>query len=234
MQKLQFQKKSSAKVWLASFLNGIILSLALIALLVGGFFATHSHFKIVGSSMEPTIQSSGLSCYVQKNSSFTYGDIVVANDATVHTAPVIKRVIALGGDLVGFYYNSAPENFDLPYFQVLLVKDGQNPTLLQEEYLYAGIQDAHEQNQMLINNATAFAKFKNLPALQDYDYNGQIVQVLPLGENQVFLLGDNRLVSKDSSTYGAVDAAAVQGKVTEIFKDNTPAICVALKHIFGF
>ena len=238
MQKLQFQNKSTVKVGLSSFLSGFVISLGLIALLVCGFFSTHSHFKIVGSSMQPTIESAGFSCYVHKNSSFTYGDIVVAYDAGVHSAPVIKRVIAMGGDLVGFYYNSAPENFALPYFQVLLVKGGQTPMLLEEKYLYSGVENATAQNQLLINNHKAYQNFISsatiAPNLQNYAFNGQVVRVLPLGESEIFILGDNRLVSKDSSSYGAVDVAAVQGKVTQIFSDTTPALSIALKYIFGF
>ncbi|MBR2221101.1 MAG: hypothetical protein IJ975_03095 [Clostridia bacterium] len=238
MQKLQFQKKSSARVLLTSFLNGLVLAVGMIALLVGGFFSTHSHFKIVGSSMQPTIAAHGYACYVQKNSAFNYGDIVVAHDESVHTAPVIKRVIALGGDLVGFYFNSSPENFEIPYFQILLVKNGQTATLLDEKYLYTGVDNATAQNQLLINNQKAYQNFISstaiAPHLQDYAFNGQIVQVLPLADNEVFVLGDNRLVSKDSSTYGAINAASVQGKVTQIFKVNTPALSIALKHIFGF
>lgn len=234
MQKLQFQKISNAKVWLFCFLNGLVLSLGIIAILIGGFFATHSHFKIIGNSMSPTINGNGFSCYVQNNASFTHGDIVVAYDTAVHSAPVIKRVIAMGGDLVGFYYNNNPPNFSNPYFQVLLVKNGKTATLLEEKYLYSGIEDATAQNQLLENNFIAYQKFITLPNLQDYTFNQQIVQVLPLAENQVFLLGDNRLVSKDSSSYGAVNAMAVKGKVSEIFESGTPAICVALKHIFGF
>lgn len=188
--------------------------------------------------MQPTIAAHGYACYVQKNSAFNYGDIVVAHDESVHTAPVIKRVIALGGDLVGFYFNSSPENFEIPYFQILLVKNGQTATLLEEKYLYTGVDNATAQNQLLINNQKAYQNFISstaiAPHLQDYAFNGQIVQVLPLADNEVFVLGDNRLVSKDSSTYGAINAASVQGKVTQIFKVNTPALSIALKHIFGF
>lgn len=234
MQKLQFQKKSNTKVWLSCFLNGLVLSLGVIAILLGGFFATHSHFKIIGSSMEPTISGNGFSCYVQNNASFTHGDIVVAFDTTVHSAPVIKRVIAMGGDLVGFYYNNNPQNFANPYFQVLLVKNGETATLLDEKYLYYGIEDNTAQNQLLENNFTAYQKFITLPNLQDYTFNGQTVQVLPLSENQVFLLGDNRQVSKDSSSYGAVNITCVKGKVSAVFADGTPPITIALKHIFGF
>jgi len=36
---------------------------------------------------------------------------------------------------------------------------------------------------------------------------------MKVGENQLFVLGDNRIVSKDSRTFGLIDCKQVEGKV---------------------
>ena len=112
------------------------------------------------------------------------------------------------------------------------------PVLLEEEYLYAGITNPTLQNEMLANNIYTYQEFltspETAPKLLEYVHNGQIVKLLPIAEDEVFILGDNRKVSQDSSSYGAVALSSIQGKVDYIFETTTPTILIALKQIFGF
>lgn len=239
--KLQFQKDSCLKVWAKHFLYGFLLSFCIVVFLVLGFFSTHTYYRIQGASMEPGIARSGYSCYITPQLSYTYGDIVIAYDQEKHQNPVIKRIIATGGDKVGFYLNTTPaqSGFQYNFYQIILIKK-HNPTpiLLKEEYLYAGITNPTLQNEKLANNLYSYQDFLNSPAiaqnLTDFFYNGQVIKLLQLAENEIFILGDNRKVSEDSSNYGPVQLTSIQGKVEYIFETSTPTILIALKQILGF
>ena len=239
--KLQFKNISSFEVLAKHFLYGFLIAFCIVAFLVFGFFTTHTYYRIQGASMEPGIARSGYSCYITPQLSYTYGDIVISYDEEKHKNPVIKRVIATGGDQVGFYLNTTPaqSGFQYNFYQIILIKK-HNPTpiLLKEEYLYAGITNPTLQNEKLSNNIYTYQDFLTSPAitpkLTDFFYNGQLIKLLPLAENEVFILGDNRKVSEDSSNYGAVPLASIQGKVEYIFETSTPTILIALKQIFGF
>ena len=171
--------------------------------------------------MLPTIPSSGYACYIKNGAPFSYGNIVVANDPQVHTAPVVKRVIALGGDMIGFYYDH--ENYHLVLVQNQIGK------ILEEPYI---------GEAFFANNASAYNTFIGsnaiAPKLQNFEFMDTIIKVLPIEHDEVFLMGDNRKVSKDSTYYGAINTQFVQGRVDYIFPINTPAIKIALKDIFGF
>ena len=121
---------------------------------------------------------------------------------------------------------------------ILIKKHNPVPVLLEEEYLYAGITNPTLQNEKLANNIYTYQDFLTspeiAPKLWEFFYNGQPVKLLPIAEDEVFILGDNRRVSQDSSNYGAVALSSIQGKVDYIFETTTPTILIALKQIFGF
>lgn len=239
--KLQFKKSSNIQAWVKHFAYGFLASFCIVAFLILGFFTTHTYYRIQGSSMEPGIARSGYSCYITPQKAYTYGDIVISYDQEKHKTPVIKRVIATGGDMVGFYLNTNPaqSGFSYNFYQIILIKKhNPTPVLLEEEYLYAGISNPTLQNEKLTNNLYTYQDFLSSPAiapkLREFFYNGQPVKLLPLAENEVFILGDNRKVSEDSANYGAVPVDSIQGKVKYIFETSTPTILIALKQIFGF
>ena len=239
--KLQYTAKSNARIFAKCFGRVMLLIICVLSILLIGFYSRHSYFSIYGASMEPQIASKGYSCFINKSSPYSYGDIVVAYDKTVHSTPVIKRVIATGGDMLGFYYNSSPQNsaYTQGYYQILLIK-AANPTeviLLDEPYLIHGITNPQQQNQLLANTVITYQKFLKspqlAPKLSSIFMLGQFIQLLNIEENQVFLLGDNRKVSLDSATYGAVPASSIQGKVEYIFENTVSTFEIALKDIFG-
>ncbi|MBR5226682.1 MAG: hypothetical protein IKV69_01255, partial [Clostridia bacterium] len=63
-KELQFQKTSNFSAWTKHFAYGFLISFCILAFLVLGFFASHSYYRIQGSSMEPGIARSGYSCYI--------------------------------------------------------------------------------------------------------------------------------------------------------------------------
>ena len=234
IKQLQYHATPNRKVFAKYFGRVLILLICVLCIMVAGFYSKHSYYKIYGASMQPTIASQGYSCFINTTAPYTYGDIVIAYDPALHSSPVIKRVIAMGGDMVGYIYNQ-----EKGYHQILLFKASAptEPIILDEPYLYSGITDPAMQHELLQNTAVSRQNFltstQDNPSLCLAFMFGQPISLLILEENTVFLLGDNRKVSIDSSSYGAVETTAIRGKVEYIFKDSISTFQIALKDIFG-
>ena len=158
-------------------------------LIVMSLFIRHS--PVEGSSMYPTLignQSSGVTVdtstdkydvlLISNISSVSYGDIVIIQEPTQPTEPIVKRIIAMGGDTV---------KINFPTGEVWL-----NGALLKEDY---------------VNKDTN----TNIPRENlDYDENYCWEGTVP--EGCIFVLGDNRGVSKDSRYFGFIDERHIVGK----------------------
>lgn len=185
----------------ANVVLDIVLVLAVVIL---GFFA---YFKIsfdtavvIGPSMYPTLNSSEVQDVVaiKKGSSFTYADIVTAKPSELGGKIIIKRVIALAGDYVDLSYNGSGE--------VIVLLNGEE---LSEPYI---------KDRAQISNCVAYTNWEALRISQSERFNS------PLGyevkEGEVFLMGDNREASSDSTKYGAFKSSSVMGKVEYKYSKN--------------
>ena len=121
-----------------------------------------------GHSMEPTLHDGDalvIDTLTYRFADPAVGDIVVASTPDTGQS-VVKRVVALGGDLVG-------------------IEDG-----------------------VLVRNGRAVDEpYANQDQMAGY-YWGPVT----VPDGMVFLLGDNRLESVDSRTYGAVPVDAIEGR----------------------
>ena len=217
-EKLIYRPKKSLDIALNAVVNGILTFLAIALILACVFFGTHVYYNVKGTSMEPNIHQAtsvyaGDACYVAKGVGYGYGDIIVAEKDD--TKDVVKRVIAMGGDKVGFYYNS-----ESGFYEVLLVIPGAEPKILEESYLFERV-SAAEAQVMRANNATTYSKFIQLQGLEELEFEGQIVNVLSVPKNHLFLLGDNRATSIDSASYGTIHESKVVGRVVIVTKQGT-------------
>ncbi len=134
---------------------------------------------VSGASMLPTLQDGDrllvLSSWLCGE--YEYGDIVIARKESFDEEPIVKRVIATGGQTV-----------DIDFELGRVFVDGE---LLQEDY---------------INDLTYLEEGIAFP--------------LTLGENELFLMGDNRNRSSDSRHYllGGIDERLIIGKaVVRVF-----------------
>lgn len=168
---------------LFDFVEQFIFALAAVFIVTSFFF---KYSNVIGDSMQNTLQS-GEKLVL---SSFFYdpkpGDIVVIDDRSLKD-PIVKRVIAVGGQTVKFTHDA-------------VYVDG---VMLVEDYVYT-------------DNIRGGYKYSVVPceALLDnlIGYEEGVYYEILVPENEVFVMGDHRNDSYDSRDIGTLHEDAVLGK----------------------
>ena len=148
--------------------------------------------SVDGHSMDPTL-ADGERLIVLKTASVNRFDIVVAKEKEGNkTKEIVKRVIGLPGDTI-------------TYKDDTLYVNGKKT---DEPYLdkYKKAFDIYSYNtlfQQLAENSDAFTTAKD----------GSTEFTVKVPRNQYFLLGDDRIVSKDSREVGTFKKSAIVGEV---------------------
>jgi signal peptidase I len=165
---------------------------------------------VVGISMQPTLNKRGYYksdvVYVNVDKDeYIYGDIVVIKEAVLingQLTDIIKRVVGLPGDVM-----------DIVQCEDGLYRLERNGAIIKEDYLLIDSDvgtPTYEQNGM--NTAeNEFSAYKLLHP-ESLNENGKYV----VKENTIFVLGDNRAHSDDSSNFGAFEMSKVVGVVDQI------------------
>lgn len=166
------------------------------------FFLRHS--PVSGSSMEPTIQN--MDTLLVSNLAYTptYGDIVIVQSTHNLAKPLVKRIIAVGGDKIEINFKRwlvkvndivIEQRYDAEGNYVKIGGDYVN--FIEGESMRLGSVDGSDLYQIGFS----------------YDATtGNYVATVP--EGRLFILGDNRNDSKDSrdASVGFVDERLVVGK----------------------
>ncbi len=172
---------------LFDFIELFVFTLAIV-LFVTSFFVRQS--VVEGDSMLGTLHDKETLLI----SDFFYepkrGDIVVVDDRSAYHVPIIKRVIAVGGDTVRIT-------------KVGVIVNGE---LLDEPYVYTdgGKYEYHVEYRDI---AHAIKQYETLK-YKDGEYYEFVVP-----EGKVFVMGDHRNASTDSRDLGPLDVDAVLGRV---------------------
>jgi len=156
---------------------------------------------VIGSSMQPTfnenIKAGNDVVYVNSmNNEYGFGDIVVID--IDDTDPIIKRVIGVGGDVIDILFNE-----DYGY------KIEINGKLIEEDYLKYD----YEQPDPNMQDGVASTYLRFHTELKDQFPELFVDGKLVVPDGEVFVLGDNRHDSKDSTYYGTFSEQEIVGKV---------------------
>ena len=154
--------------------------------------------KVEGHSMDPTL-ADGERLIVLSHTSISRFDIIVASEGEgTQEKKIVKRVIGMPGDTISYkddvlYVND--EKVEEPYLSTYLKAINDNK--LQSIYSY---------NTLFQNLAIASDAFTT-----DSAGNPDFTVEVPQGE--YFLLGDDRIVSKDSREVGTFKESDIIGEV---------------------
>ena len=214
--KTESEKTGGFSPALFDWVELFALSLTIVVVLMT-FFVRHS--PVIGSSMEPTVNGSqtvydGGKTYSNQGdvmliSDLFYtpktGDVVVINSPHNFDEPIIKRVIAVGGQTVTLDFENWKtivdgETLDEPYFTELLP-----------------LQDFDRESWKFVwrdGNPNLNDRQRGTD-MQDYglDQDGDGFYTVTVPEGQVFVMGDHRNNSKDSRILGCIDERYILGKV---------------------
>jgi signal peptidase I len=159
--------------------------------------------EVDGISMQPTfniVEDNHDHVYVNTcDRDFTYGDIVaIDNSRNNAVLPIVKRIVGLPGDIIDFvkdgYEYRLERNGEIIYEDYILIKtDPSIPT--------------SEKNGIHVTEDRFNSTLKK--TYPEHFVDGKFV----VGENEIFVLGDNRHDSLDSTHFGPFTFDDIIGKV---------------------
>ena len=193
------------------FLGGMLIFGICFVSLFFTFNVVLKQIGIIGYSMQPTINASAIgadgdkrtdSAYYIKDSSYDYKDIVIIKGGNTESGDeLIKRVIATPNQTITFKKTKE------------LLKNAKL-NLYYEVYV-----DGKKLTENYIKNEESSLPFVFLESEYYTFYNNLISNLklgefsLTLGENEYFVMGDNRNNSTDSRYFGQVTKNQILGKV---------------------
>lgn len=194
-----------------SLFYNILLAVLVLYLVYVYLFA---FVPITGESMENTFFD-GQYCFVMRNGfSVNRGDIVTLNTAKEgeESHIIIKRVIGTGGDKLVFMMSKDDNRkFDIYrctansyYFEKL-----NEPYIKEDMNRYSSVNNNQRimpyTDRLTSTDLSTDVGAKYLSAISDF--------VIEVPKNNIYFLGDNRNISKDSRDYGFRPVSAVTTKV---------------------
>lgn len=193
------KKKNGALREAFDWLEIIVLSLAFVLV----FFTYFGRLAVVQqTSMLYTLEPGNTLLISDVFYEPEIGDIIVfhaPDSAHIHDEPLIKRVIATGGQSV---------YIDFPNWAVYVYDDPECKYNTLEDIKAAGITPLPEE---YIKNNKAYKPEQTM------NFVGKMYPVR-LEEDELFVMGDNRQVSSDSRAFGPIKESYVLGKViTRLF-----------------
>lgn len=175
---------------LFDFIEIFVFTLAAVFIITSFFFR---YSLVKGDSMQNTLQDQERLLLTNFLYNPKPGDIVVIQDKSTvlrDKDPIVKRVIAVGGQKVKFTKNA-------------VYVDGEQ---LVEDYVYTGDHGGKYEYSIYPSEAL-------LESVTDYKIELGVSYEITVPENEIFVMGDHRNDSTDSRSIGTLHEDAIIGKV---------------------
>lgn len=212
--------------------------------------------KVVGQSMQPTINASVLSdndedhcdiVYYHAYKAYNNDDIVIVSNvnddyiestATRNVDYLIKRIIACPGQSITFYVT----DIGLYYFEYDVIVKNSNGEEVQidRSYLDEDMRFSLSEYEDICANHSDKREYKMYKTifepLRQSTNNDYKSVTITLGKNEYFVMGDNRNHSEDSRYFGVVHPDTICGKIelqVEYGSSIWNAVFKKLKELFN-
>lgn len=228
-----YSKTSGKSIWYYLPNAILLLSFALIIAFSFLFMSIYSYYTVRNVSMKPllnnyediTIQDG---VYVNTTNFGEVGDVIILDNPEPDeiVLSVVKRLIGKGGDKIAVKRELINGGIT-EVFKLLRIPAGnENYYELVEPYIdqtsNVPMKNLYNKFNVLLDTSLETRK-ETIDGIEFYCLN----------ENEVFVLGDNRLNSKDSSNYGAVDSSKIIGRVEIIIKEEKNYFAQILEYLLG-
>lgn len=214
-------KMPTKRLWLLRIITVVVVFFSLLSscyILLNVFYI---RTPVNGSSMYPTLNLSAEKTgkndivYINRFDDVSVNDIVVLD---LRTNPnfggyAIKRLIALENDVVNIIWDGQQYN---------VVVNGK--VLYSKPYQDGGYETYDNFRSNILNNDKYSS---NIVLAEDNEVLGFKVPT-----NQVFVLGDNWNISKDSAIYGSFNKKTLVGKVDIVVQPKDIEVLQIIKKIF--
>ena len=180
---------------------------ALFGLIIGGIILSRIYLwtpvRVDGHSMDPTLADSEYLLVINKLPIDRFDIVVASETANGKTKEIVKRVIGLPGETIEYkndvlYING--KETDEPYLKDYIQKFKEDK--LQSTYSGKGFEENGELFRQMAQIAEAFT----------VDKDGSATFTKKLLDDEYLLLGDDRIVSKDSRQVGAFKKEQIKGE----------------------
>ena len=180
---------------------------ALFGLIIGGIILSRIYLwtpvRVDGHSMDPTLADSEYLLVINKLPIDRFDIVVASETENGKTKEIVKRVIGLPGDTIQYendtlYING--KKTDEPYLKEYIKKFKEDK--LQSTYTGKGFEENGELFRQMAQIAEAFT----------VDKDGSASFTKKLLDDVYLLLGDDRIVSKDSRQVGAFKKEQIKGE----------------------
>ncbi len=180
---------------------------ALFGLIIGGIILSRIYLwtpvRVDGHSMDPTLADSEYLLVINKLPIDRFDIVVASETENGKTKEIVKRVIGLPGDTIEYkndvlYING--KETDEPYLKEYIQKFKEDK--LQSTYSGKGFEENGDLFRQMAQIAEAFT----------VDKDGSATFTKKLLDDEYLLLGDDRIVSKDSRQVGAFKKEQIKGE----------------------
>ena len=180
---------------------------ALFGLIIGGIILSRIYLwtpvRVDGHSMDPTLADSEYLLVINKLPIDRFDIVVPSETENGKTKEIVKRVIGLPGETIEYkndvlYING--KETDEPYLKDYIQKFKEDK--LQSTYSGKGFEENGELFRQMAQIAEAFT----------VDKDGSATFTKKLLDDEYLLLGDDRIVSKDSRQVGAFKKEQIKGE----------------------